>query len=155
MSKVEKLINQFLSEGLIGSNSMPLDAAKLNPEMQQNLSAAPQPIAPVQPTTDEPAVSSDVQQSEPTPPQEEGAGIEEIEAAQSGLLLAEYHISKFMGGLNEGEDIDLEKLRGTKQLLTDARKVLSEYQSKKKLAKDSSDLNDAVEKMNNASGEKL
>jgi hypothetical protein len=50
-----------------------------------------------------------------------------------------------MGGLNEGEDIDLEKLRGTKQILTDARKVLSDYQSKKKLAKDSSDLKESVE----------
>jgi hypothetical protein len=141
--KMQTLIRSFLNEGLIGKDGTPVEMAKLNPQMQQNLSTTPPPADP----TDVPAPAADaVTNAAKDEPQDEvkdnlkkaeealdeGDSLDEIQAAHSGILIAEYHVGKLCSSLTEGEDIDLEKLRGTKTMLTDARKSMYEYWSKKR-----------------------
>lgn len=140
--KIPAFLSSFLSEGLIGQNSMPIDTAKLDPNQQQNLTAKPQPVAQIDPLANQQTTQPGIDQKSPTqenPKKEDEKKeetpddhLDEVQAAHSGLLLAEYHLNKLCSSLTEGEDIDLDKLRGTKEILTDARKTMFNYWSKKK-----------------------
>jgi hypothetical protein len=143
--KMQSLIKSFLNEGLLGKDGTPVEMAKLNPQMQQNLSTTPPPADPTDVPATAPAVDDATNAAKDSAEDEvkdnlkkaeealgEGDSLDEIQAAHSGILIAEYHVGKLCSSLTEGEDIDLEKLRGTKTMLTDARKAMYEYWNKKR-----------------------
>lgn len=137
-----KLISQFIIEGLMDGQGQAMELPKIDANMQQNTTVAaksptltPTPEKPeenkINPNMDANAKPTNDNQNEA-----KAKYISEVKAAAYGLHLAEYHMDRMneMHSISEIEDVDLEKVRKSREVITDCNKTLNEIINKSKMS---------------------
>jgi hypothetical protein len=137
-----KLISQFINEGLMGDQGQMIELPKIDANLQQNTSTSAKPPT-LNPTPEKPQenkANPSMDSTKPTNDKQDDVSskyISEVKAAAYGLHLAEYHMDKMneMKSLSEIEDVDLEKVRKSRDVITDCKKTLHEIVNKMKAPK--------------------
>lgn len=136
MSKTNELINMFITEGLVDGNMMPAELPKLDGNIQQN-KATQTPSNKLEVPTD---AKDKIPTNKPDLPKDlKDKGDKSdykmaLEASHQCLSLAEYHLGKLnkMKEIEEGEDINLDKIGAAHKIITDTKQALQEMISKYK-----------------------
>lgn len=135
MSKIKSILRSMIQEGFVDETGKTAELPKLDSNATQNTATALPNIGTPSVTQNSQKQNLSQEKPEGEEPKENEEKVEskpwlkELEAANAGMMLAEYHMEKVNANKTESEDIDFEKLGAAHRIITDTRKALSEMYS--------------------------
>lgn len=142
MNKAKEILNMFVTEGLVDGDMMPQSLPKLDPNIQQSRATANAPSKlevpqdeKQNPVGNKPDLPNELKKKDSDKDEKEDIKSdykEALEASHHCLSLAEHHLSKLnkMKEIEEGEDINLDKIGAAHKIITDTKQALQEMLKK-------------------------